>query len=203
MLLGQAGGVAPAELGLCRKLMNNHGNFIGSLGERDAAVSARQAEALGVEIYPGFPAAEVLFDENGEVRGHRHRRPGHRPRRASRKDDYTRGMELRGKYTVFAEGARGSLTKRLIRRFDLDRRPRPQKYGLGVKELWQVAPRQVRAGPGAAHDGLAAAPTGPAAAPGSTISTTTWSRSASSCTSTTRTRRCRRSRSSSASRPTR
>jgi len=124
-------------------LLSNHGNFIVSLGDV-CRYLARKAEALGVEIYPGFAAAEVLFD-NGAVVGVATgdmgiAKDGHH------KSGFARGMELRGKYTVFAEGARGSLTKGLMARFDLARNSEPQKFGLGLKELWQVAPDKHRAG---------------------------------------------------------
>jgi electron-transferring-flavoprotein dehydrogenase len=124
-------------------LLSNHGNFIVSLGDV-CRYLARKAEALGVEIYPGFAAAELLF-ENDAVAGvatgdmgiakDGHHKPG-----------FARGMELRGKYTVFAEGARGSLTKLLIARFNLAEKSQPQKFGLGLKELWQVTPEKHRPG---------------------------------------------------------
>src|SRR5271154_224921 len=99
-------------------LMNNHHCFIGSLGNVCRWL-ARKAEALGVEIYPGFAAAEVLYDENGAVRGIATGDMGI-AKDGSHKDSFTRGMELRAKYTLLAEGARGSLTKSLIKRFGLD-----------------------------------------------------------------------------------
>ncbi len=141
--LGPAGGLRLPNFGM-PALMNNHGNFIGSLGDV-ARYLAPRAEALGVEIYPGFAAAEVLFDDNGGVRGiatgdmgvDRHGKPG---------PNFTRGMELIGKYTLFAEGARGHLTKQLIRRFKLDEGREPQKYGIGIKELWEVAPEMHKPG---------------------------------------------------------
>ncbi len=124
-------------------LLSNHGNFIVSLGDV-CRYLASKAEALGVEIYPGFAATELLFD-NGAVAGiatgdmgvakDGHHKPG-----------YARGMELRGKYTVFAEGARGSLTKTLIARYQLAQNSEPQKFGIGLKELWQVAPEKHRPG---------------------------------------------------------
>jgi electron-transferring-flavoprotein dehydrogenase len=125
-------------------LMSNHGNYIVSLGNLCRWL-ANKAEALGVEIYPGFAAAEVLFDANGSVAGIATgdmgiARDGHR------KDSFTRGMELRAKYTLFAEGARGSIAKILIRRFGLDHGREPQKFGIGLKELWQVAPEKHRPG---------------------------------------------------------
>ncbi len=121
-------------------LMSNHGNYVVSLGEVCRWLAAK-AEGLGVEIYPGFAASEVLFDEHGAVLGIATgdmgvARDGHR------KPSFTRGMELRAKYTLFAEGARGSLTKTLIERFALDEGREPQKFGLGLKELWEVAPER-------------------------------------------------------------
>jgi electron-transferring-flavoprotein dehydrogenase len=122
------------------KLMSNHGNFVGSLGNvcRWLAV---QAEALGVEIYPGFAAAEVLYDDKGAVVGIATGDMGI-GRDGKPKPGFTRGMELRGKYTLFAEGARGSLTKTLVARFKLDEGREPQKYGIGLKELWQIDPKR-------------------------------------------------------------
>jgi electron-transferring-flavoprotein dehydrogenase len=119
-------------------LMSNHGNYVVSLGSVCRWL-ATKAEALGVEIYPGFAAAEVLFDGAGSVAGVATgdmgvAKDGHH------KDSFTRGMELRAKYTLFAEGARGSLTKILEQRFALRDGREPQKFGLGLKELWQVAP---------------------------------------------------------------
>jgi electron-transferring-flavoprotein dehydrogenase len=124
-------------------LMNNHGNYIVSLGNVCRWL-ATQAEALGVEIYPGFAAAETLI-EDGKVVGVATGDMGI-GRDGKRKDSYTPGMELRGKYTFFAEGARGSLTKDLFRRFSLREGVDPQKFGLGLKELWQVTAEQHRPG---------------------------------------------------------
>ena len=126
------------------KLMNNHGNFVGSLGNVVRFLAA-EAENLGVEIYPGFAGAEILYGDNGEVLGVATgdmgiAKDGHL------KESFTRGMELRGKYTLFAEGARGSLSKGLIERFGLSRDRQPQKFGIGLKELWQVAPEKHRSG---------------------------------------------------------
>ena len=112
-------------------------------------------------------------------------------------------MELHAKYTLFAEGCRGSLSQELMQRFNLRDGVDPQKYGIGIKELWEVAPRQAPAGPRHAQPGLAARSDAPAAARSSITSTSASSRSASSSTSTTRIRICRRSTSSSASRRTR
>ncbi|HKM87662.1 MAG TPA: electron transfer flavoprotein-ubiquinone oxidoreductase [Xanthobacteraceae bacterium] len=124
-------------------LMSNHGCFIVSLGDV-CRYLARKAEALGVEIYPGFAAAEVLFD-NGAVAGIATGDMGI-AKDGQHKASFTRGMELRGKYTLFAEGARGSLAKVLIERFGLAQNRQPQKFGIGLKELWQVAPENHRSG---------------------------------------------------------
>ena len=125
-------------------LMSNHGNYIASLGDLCRWL-AQQAEALGVEIYPGFAAAEVLYAENGAVRGVATGDMGV-ARDGSRKSDYQPGMELHARYTLFAEGCRGSLSQPLMQRFSLRDGVGPQKYGLGIKELWQVVPAQHRPG---------------------------------------------------------
>ena len=121
-------------------LMNNHGNYVVSLGNVCRWL-ATKAEASGVEIYPGFAAAEVLFDGSGAVAGVATGDMG-LAKDGEPKDSFTRGMELRAKYTLFAEGARGSLTKTLEQRFGLREGHEPQKFGLGLKELWQVAPEK-------------------------------------------------------------
>jgi electron-transferring-flavoprotein dehydrogenase len=125
-------------------LMSNHGNYIVSLGDVVRWLG-EQASELGVEIYPGFAAAEVLHGENGEVLGVATGDMGV-GRDGQPKDGFVPGMELRGKYTLVAEGARGSLAKQLIAKFDLARNAEPQKYGIGLKELWQVAPEKHRPG---------------------------------------------------------
>ena len=142
-LLGPAGGVRLPNM-LMPRLMDNHGNFVGSLGNVCRWLAVR-AEALGVEIYPGFAAAEVLHGENGEVLGVATGDMGV-DREGAPRDGFTRGMELRGKYTFFAEGARGSLTKGLIERFALSEGRDPQKYGVGLKELWQLDPARHQPG---------------------------------------------------------
>jgi electron-transferring-flavoprotein dehydrogenase len=124
-------------------LMSNHGNYIVSLGNVCRWL-ATKAEALGVEIYPGFAATEVLF-ENDAVVGVATGDMGI-AKDGTHRGDFTRGMELRAKYTLFAEGARGSLAKTLIARYGLDRGRQPQKFGLGLKELWQVAPEKHKPG---------------------------------------------------------
>jgi electron-transferring-flavoprotein dehydrogenase len=141
--LGHSGALRLPNFGM-PKLMNNHGNFIGSLGNVTKWLAA-QAEALGVEIYPGFAAAEVLFDDKGAVTGIATGDMGI-DRNGEITDRFTRGMELRGKYTVFAEGARGHLTKQLIKRFGLDEGREPGKYGIGLKEVWQVKPENHKPG---------------------------------------------------------
>ena len=125
-------------------LMNNHGNFIVSLSNVTKWLGDR-AEALGVEIYPGFAASEVLTNEDGAVIGvatgdmgvERNGEPG---------PNYARGMALLGKYVLIGEGVRGSLAKQLISRFKLDEGREPQKYGIGLKELWQVKPEHHKPG---------------------------------------------------------
>jgi electron-transferring-flavoprotein dehydrogenase len=121
---------------LMPKLMNNHGNFIGSLGNLVRFLAA-EAEGLGVEIYPGFAGTELLYGDAGEVRGVATGDMGV-DRDGAPKDSFTRGMELRGKYTLFAEGARGSLSKELIARYALAKDSDVQKFGIGFKELWRI-----------------------------------------------------------------
>jgi electron-transferring-flavoprotein dehydrogenase len=125
-------------------LMSNHGNFIVSLGNVCRWL-AHKAEALGVDIYPGFAAVEPLYGPNGEVVGIATGDMGI-GKDGKPKDSFTRGMELRAKYTLIAEGARGSLAKALMARFALDRDREPGKFGIGLKELWQVAPERHRPG---------------------------------------------------------
>src|SRR4030088_2667215 len=119
-------------------LMNNHHCYIGSLGNVCRWL-ARKGEAPGVEIYPGFAAPQVLYDEKGAVCGIATGDMGG-AKDGSHKSSYTRGMELLGKYTLFAEGARGSLTKQLIAKFALDANSEPPKFGIGLKEVWQIDP---------------------------------------------------------------
>ena len=125
-------------------LMGNHGNFVVSLGNVCRWL-ATKAEVLGVEIYPGFAAAEVLYDDHGAVAGVATGDMGI-GKNNEPKDSFTRGMELRAKYTLFAEGARGNLGKQLIAKFGLANGREPQKFGIGLKELWQVAPDKHRKG---------------------------------------------------------
>ena len=118
--------------------MNNHGNYIVSLGNVCRWL-ATQAEELGVEIYPGFAAAEVLYDDDGAVVGVATGDMGV-DREGNPTDQFTPGMELRARYTLFAEGCRGSLTKTLYERFKLREGVDPQTYGIGIKELWEIDP---------------------------------------------------------------
>ena len=142
-MLGPAGALRIPNM-LLPPLMSNHGNFIVSLGNVCRWL-ATKAEQAGVEIYPGFAAAEVLYGADGEVVGVATGDMGV-GRDGKPKDSFTRGMELRAKYTLFGEGARGQLTKTLIARFGLDRGRQPQKFGIGIKELWQVAPERHKPG---------------------------------------------------------
>jgi electron-transferring-flavoprotein dehydrogenase len=120
------------------KSLNNHGNYVISLANVTRWLG-QQAEALGVEIFPGFPAAEVLYNDDGSVKGvatgnmgvNRHGEPT---------DAFQLGMELHAKYTLFAEGCRGHLGKQLIAKYALDKGKDPQTYGIGIKELWEIDP---------------------------------------------------------------
>ncbi len=125
-------------------LMANHGNYIVSLGDLCRWLG-QQAEVLGVEIYPGFPASEVLYTDQGAVRGVATGDMGV-AKDGSHKPDYQPGMELNARYTLFAEGCRGSLSQALMQRFALRDGVDPQKYGIGLKELWEVAPERHQPG---------------------------------------------------------
>ena len=118
--------------------MNNKGTYTGSLGNLCRWL-AEQAEGLGVEIFPGFAAAEILYNDDGSVKGVATGDMGV-ARDGSHKGDYQPGLELHAKYTFFAEGARGHLTKILKRQFDLEANCQPQTYGIGLKELWDIDP---------------------------------------------------------------
>jgi electron-transferring-flavoprotein dehydrogenase len=124
--------------------MNNHGNYIISLGNLCRWLAA-QAEELGVEIYPGFAAAEVLYNDDGAVVGVATGDMGV-GRDGQPTDQFAPGMELRARYTLFAEGCRGSLTKLLFERFQLREGVDPQTYGIGIKELWEVDPARHQPG---------------------------------------------------------
>jgi electron-transferring-flavoprotein dehydrogenase len=117
----------------------NHGNYVVSLANVVRWLG-QQAEALGVEVFPGFPAAEVLYHENGSVKGVATGNMGV-DRDGNPTDAFQLGMELHAKYTLFAEGSRGHLGRQLMAKFDLNRDRDPQTYGLGIKELWEIDPK--------------------------------------------------------------
>ncbi|MGR6466260.1 4Fe-4S dicluster domain-containing protein [Rhizobium sp. PAMB 3182] len=143
LLLGPAGSIRLPNA-FMPPLMNNHGNYIVSLGNVCRWL-AEKAEALGVEIYPGFAATEVLYNEAGAVYGvatgdmgiEKNGEPG---------PNFTRGMELHGKYVLIGEGVRGSLAKQLIAKFELDKDSDVPKFGIGLKELWEVKPENHKRG---------------------------------------------------------
>jgi electron-transferring-flavoprotein dehydrogenase len=124
--------------------MHNKGTYTGSLGNLCRWLGS-QAENLGVEIFPGFAAAEILYNDDGSVKGVATGDMGV-ARDGSKKSDYQPGMELHAKYTLFAEGARGHLTKQLKAKFNLERDCQPQVYGIGIKELWDIEPAKHSAG---------------------------------------------------------
>ena len=126
------------------KMLTNHGNYVISLANVVRWLG-QQAEALGVEIFPGFPAAEILYNDDGSVKGvatgnmgvNRHGQPT---------DAFQLGMELHAKYTLFAEGSRGHLGKQLMAKYDLNKGKDPQTYGIGIKELWEIDPARHQPG---------------------------------------------------------
>jgi electron-transferring-flavoprotein dehydrogenase len=137
-------GVADMSLLPMPGFMKNHGNFTGSLANVTRWLG-QEAENLGVEVFPGFAASEVVYGEDGRVTGVVSGVMGIAAD-GSHKADYQPGMELLGKYVLFAEGARGSLTKELIAKFNLDEGRDPQKFGIGLKELWSVPEEQFKEG---------------------------------------------------------
>jgi electron-transferring-flavoprotein dehydrogenase len=124
--------------------MHNHGNYIISLG-RLCQWLGEQAEALDVNVFPGFAASEVLYDSDGRVTGVATSDMGI-GKDGERKDSFTPGYELRGKYTIFAEGVRGNLSERVMDRFDLRADADPQHYGIGIKEVWEIEPERHKEG---------------------------------------------------------
>ena len=126
------------------KTMHNEGNYIASMGNVCRWL-AEQAEQLGVEIFPGFPAQSVIYNDDGSVGGIITGDMG-LDTEGKEKDSFMPGMELRAKYTVFAEGCRGHLGKELIAKFNLDDKASPQHYGLGFKEIWDIAPEKHQEG---------------------------------------------------------
>jgi electron-transferring-flavoprotein dehydrogenase len=143
LVLGEQGSI-PLPVFLMPPMLQNHGMYIGSLGSVTRWM-AQQAEALDVEIYPGFAASDLTYREDGSIKGviagvmgiEKNGEPG---------PNYSPGMELNGKYVLIGEGVRGSLAKRLIRDFKLDKDSQPQKFGIGIKELWQVPAAQHKPG---------------------------------------------------------
>ncbi|WP_438960070.1 electron transfer flavoprotein-ubiquinone oxidoreductase [Nereida sp.] len=142
-MLGEAGQVRLPNFAM-PPLMNNHGNYIVSMGNV-CRWMAEQAEELGVEIFPGMACSELVYGDNGEVKGvvagefglNADGTPG---------DAYEPGMELNGKYVFLSEGVRGSLSKEVIAKYELDRDSGPQKYGLGMKEIWEIDPEKHKEG---------------------------------------------------------
>ena len=142
-MLGEAGQVRLPNFAM-PPLMNNHGNYIVSMGNV-CRWMAEQAEELGVEIFPGMACSELVYGDNGEVKGvvagefglNADGTPG---------DAYEPGMELRGKYVFLSEGVRGSLSKEVIAKYELDKDSGPQKYGLGMKEIWEIDPEKHKEG---------------------------------------------------------
>ena len=143
LFLGHSGSIRLPNF-LMPRLMSNHGNYIVSLGNVCRWL-AEKAEALGVEVYPGFAAAELLYNNTGAVIGVATGDMGV-GRGGEQKESYMRGMELRGKYVLIGEGVRGSLAKQLIAKFDLDNASDAPKFGIGLKELWEVAPAKSKPG---------------------------------------------------------
>ncbi|TWF56963.1 electron transfer flavoprotein-ubiquinone oxidoreductase [Neorhizobium alkalisoli] len=143
LVLGPAGSIRLPNF-MMPPLMNNHGNYIVSLGNVCRWL-AEKAEALGVDIYPGFAASEVLYNDEGAVIGVATGDMGIE-KNGELGPNYTRGMALLGKYVLIGEGVRGSLAKQLIAKFDLSKDRDVQKFGIGIKELWQVKPEKHRQG---------------------------------------------------------
>ena len=139
-----AGGKIPLPQIAMPKLMHNHGNYIVSLGNV-CRWMGEKAEGMGIEIFPGFAATELVLDENDAVKGVATGDMGVQPD-GTPGPNYERGVELHGKYVILAEGARGSCSKQVITKYGLDKDSGPQKYGIGFKELWEVDPEKHREG---------------------------------------------------------
>ena len=142
-MLGEAGQIRIPNFPM-PPLMNNHGNYIVSMGNV-CRWMAEQAEELGVEIFPGMACSEIVYGENGEVNGVVAGEFG-KEADGSHGPSYEPGMELHGKYVFLGEGVRGSLSKQVIEKFDLSKGHEPQKYGLGMKEIWEIDPEKHREG---------------------------------------------------------
>ena len=138
--LTSATGAMPVPSLFLPRPMHNHGNYIISLGALSQWL-AEQAEALGANIFPGFAASEVLYDADGRVTGVATSDMGV-GKDGEKKDSYTPGYELLGKYTIFAEGVRGNLSEEVMQKFDLRKDADPQHYGIGIKEVWEVEPER-------------------------------------------------------------
>ncbi len=143
LFLSERGQISTPQF-LIPKCLHNEGNYIISLGNLVRWLGA-QAEALGVEIFPGFAAAELLFDEGGAVKGVATGNLGV-GKNGEPTESFQLGMELHGKYTIFAEGSRGHLGKQLIAKYQLDAGRDPQTYAIGIKELWEIDPALARPG---------------------------------------------------------
>ncbi|RYF32822.1 MAG: NAD(P)/FAD-dependent oxidoreductase, partial [Comamonadaceae bacterium] len=143
VFLGEKGALRVPDL-LLPENFQNHGNYIVSLANVTRWL-AQQAEALGVEIFPGFPAAEVLYTPEGAVRGVATANMGV-GKDGEPTENFQLGMELHAKYTVFAEGSRGHLGKQLIARYKLDDGRDPQSYSIGIKEVWEISPERHKEG---------------------------------------------------------
>ena len=142
-MLGEAGKLRIPNFPM-PPLMNNHGNYIVSMGNV-CRWMAEQAEELGVEIFPGMACSEIVYDENGAVKGVVAGEFGLNSD-GTQGDGYEPGMELHGKYVFLSEGVRGSLSKEIIAKFDLAQESGPQKYGLGMKEIWEIDPAKHKEG---------------------------------------------------------
>ena len=142
-LLGEAGKLRIPQFPM-PPLMKNHGNYIVSMGNV-CRWMAEQAEELGVEVFPGMACSELVFGENGEVKGVVAGEMG-RQADGTPGPNYEPGMELHGKYVFLSEGVRGSLSKQVIAKYGLDEGKEPQKYGLGMKEIWEIDPAKHREG---------------------------------------------------------
>src|SRR3989344_1763264 len=143
LVLTEGGAIATPQA-LIPDNFHNHGNYVISLGNVTRWLG-QQAEALGVEIFPGFAAAEVLYNDDGSVKGVATGNLGI-DKSGEPTGDFQLGMELLGKYTIFAEGARGHLGKQLIAKFKLDEGKDPQSYAIGIKELWEIDPAKAKPG---------------------------------------------------------
>lgn len=142
-MLGEAGQLRVPNFPM-PPLMNNHGNYIVSMANV-CRWMAEQAEAMGVEIFPGMACSELVYGENGEIKGVVAGEFGINPD-GTKGDSYEPGMELHGKYVFLSEGVRGSLSKQVIAKYDLDKGKEPQKYGLGMKEIWEIDPAKHKEG---------------------------------------------------------